>query len=118
MRDILLLTNKEINADACLEKIREIYPNAKENGNGIMIEAKFRAYLTFTDEKSDSSDDLREGVNLSGRFVSILEVYRSSDAKRIITAMKQLYSDLYVILDDENEWSGTAQEFTETDFNF
>ena len=45
MRDILLLTNKEINADACLEKIREIYPNAKENGNGIMIEAKFRAFL-------------------------------------------------------------------------
>lgn len=122
MKDLLLFTNKKMKLEDCFTEIKNKFNNAKENGNGIIVENKNRIYLTFGDERIQNSfdsdtEELQAKVPIFNAFIAHLEVYRLTDAKKIVTILIKLYPDLFINLDDFIDWFGSAEDFISTDFS-
>ena len=60
-----------------------------------------------------------QGHNISiYPYINHFETHRSIDAKRVVEVLMELYPELYIEIDDEIEWSGTAQEYLDTEFDY
>lgn len=123
MRDILLFTVEPMTKKECLPLLSNAIANIQENGDDIMIDGKNRAYLSFSCDRLNESDDvcskeLQQNVPIENAYIARLETYRSIDAKRIITELVKVHPELFVNLDDETDWYGSAEQFLNKEFDF
>lgn len=123
MRDVLLFTVEPMTKKECLPLLSNAIANIQENGDDIMIGGKNRVYLSFSCDRLNECDDvcskeLQKNVPIENACIARLETYRSIDAKRIITELVKVHPELFVNLDDETDWYGSAEQFLNTEFDF
>lgn len=129
MRDIYLFTKNPIIYEKCEELIFANIKNVATNKKNAFwanskIFWKFEIANETIFEGADSPDYIQElkewakNIPIENPFVNYIGIHRSIDAKRIIQALLSTYSDLYINIDDETDWFGTAQEYLDTLFNY
>ena len=129
MRDVYLFTKKPMIYEECEETIFVNIKNVAANKkNTIWTNSKIFWKLEIVNETifegADSPDYIQElaewaqNIPIEEPFVNYISVHRSIDAKRIIQALILIYPDLYINVDDQVSWYGTAQEYLDTQFDY
>ena len=124
MRDFYFFTKTKVTAEDCLAQLQKEIKNVKMNGDtDIWIDAKSRSYLWLENSSLDDFivedlDEFKKQIPLQNPYVTYFETHRSIDAKRVLAVLMQLYPEIYVNVDDESDWYGTAQEYLDTEFYY
>ena len=124
MRDFYFFTKTKVTAEDCFEALQKEIKNIKMNGDtDIWIDAKSRSFLWLENSSLDEFivedlDEFKKQIPLQNPYVTYFETHRSIDAKRVLAVLMQLYPEIYVNVDDESDWYGTAQEYLDTEFYY
>jgi hypothetical protein len=129
MRDILLFTEQPMVYEDCKRSIlRDVKKADTNQTDGFWSTAKFFWSFDIENEtvfeNASSPEYIQELTDWAKRipikdpFINYMEVHRSIDAKRIIKALLPLYPELYINIDDESDWFGSAQEYLDTEFDY
>ena len=124
MRDFYFFTKTKVTAEDCLAPLQKEIKNVKMNGDtDIWIDAKSRSFLWLENSSLDEFivedlDEFKKQIPLQNPYVTYFETHRSIDAKRVLAVLMQLYPEIYVNVDDESDWFGTAQEYLDTEFYY
>ena len=132
MRDFYFYTSKPLTATDCYdclnEKIKNIRGTNALDEVQISVGGKWRSYLWFYNERFEdyinfyeSQEEFEEDkrrIPIQNPYINFFETYRSIDAKRFIAVLMTIYPELYIDVDDETEWQGTAQEYLDTEFDY
>ncbi len=125
MRDFYLFTSKKITAKDCFEALSKEIKHIEMNGtDNIWINAKFRSFLWFYNETIDdfffesqeAKDEFKKKIPIENPYVTDFETHRSIDLKRVIKVLMQLYPELYI--DDDCDFTASAQEYLDTEFDY
>ena len=125
MRNFYLFTSKKITAKDCFEALSKEIKHIEMNGtDNIWINAKFRSFLWFYNETIDdfffesqeAKDEFKKKIPIENPYVTDFETHRSIDLKRVIKVLMQLYPELYI--DDDCDFTASAQEYLDTDFDY
>ena len=124
MRDFYFFTKSKVTAEDCLAPLQKEIKNVKMNGESdIWIDAESSSFLWFENGSIDEfivedMDAFRKQIPIEDPYVTFFETHRSIDAKRVIKVLMTLYPELYINVDDETDWFGTAQEYLDTEFYY
>ena len=132
MRDFYLYTNRPITANDCFDslsnEIKNLRGTDKLDEIQISVEGKWRSYLWFNNERFDDYinfyeskeefDADRKSIPIEDPYINFFETHRSVDAKRFIEVLMTIYPELYIEVDEKDFWSGTAQEYLDTEFDY
>ena len=132
MRDFYFYTSKPLTAADCYdclnEKIKNIRGTNALDEVQISVGGKWRSYLWFYNERFEdyinfyeSQEEFEEDkrrIPIQNPYINFFETYRSIDAKRFIAVLMEIYPELYIDVDENNFWSGTAQEYLDTEFDY
>ena len=132
MRDFYFYTSKPLTAKDCYdclkEKIKNICGTNALDEVQISVSGKWRSYLWFYNERFEdyinfyeSQEEFEEDkrrIPIQNPYINFFETYRSIDAKRFIAVLMEIYPELYIDVDENNFWSGTAQEYLDTEFDY
>ena len=132
MRDFYLYTNRPITAKDCFDslsnEIKNLRGTDKLDEIQISVEGKWRSYLWFNNERFDDYinfyeskeefDADRKSIPIEDPYINFFETHRSVDAKRFIEVLMTIYPELYIEVDEKDFWSGTAQEYLDTEFDY
>ena len=124
MRDYYFFTKTKVTLEDCLAPLqKEIACVRKHGGSNIKIDAKSRSYLWLYNDRiedydEDEIEDLKSRIPIVDPYITFFETHRSIDAKRVIKVLMQLYPELYINVNDESDWYGTAQEYLDTEFYY
>ena len=124
MRDFYFFTKTKVMVEDCLAPLQKEIKNVKMNGDtDIWIDAKSRSFLWFYNDKIESFpeneiEEIKGLIPIEDPYVTFFETHRSIDAKRVIKVLMQLYPELYINVNDESDWYGTAQEYLDTEFYY
>ena len=124
MRDFYFFTKTKVTVEDCLAPLQKEIKNVKMNGDmDIWIDAKSRSFLWLENSSLDEFivedlDEFKKQIPLQNPYVTYFETHRSIDAKRVLAVLMQLYPEIYVNVDDESDWFGTAQEYLDTEFYY
>ena len=130
MRDIYFLTDRPLTAKDCFDSLNEKIKNIQgSNAPGelqISITGKWRSYLWFYNDRlvdfwlgtDEELEEYKKQIPIKDPYINHFETHRSIDAKRVISVLMKLYPELYVDINDDTEWQGTAQEYLDTEFNY
>ncbi|MBO5040023.1 MAG: hypothetical protein J6D09_02880 [Clostridia bacterium] len=126
MRGYNFFTSIELDANDCLQELKNVIKNVKMNGdNDIWVDDKHRSFLwisngdfsdfVFTSE--EEAAEFKSRIPIESPYVNDFETHRSIDLKRFITALVRIYPELY-IYSDEDDMIGSAQEFLDKEFDY
>ena len=128
MRDFYFFTDKPMTIQDCFENLKQEIAYIEMNGErDIWINyKKFRSFLWLENERieeywyctEEEFQELRKHIPIEAPYINHFETHRSIDAKRVIKVLMQIYPELYIDIDDETEWQGTAQEYLDTEFDY
>jgi hypothetical protein len=128
MRDFYFFTNKPITAKDCYEKLKKEIKYLEMNGEtDIWINhTKFRSFLWLNNEgikdywycTEEEFKELKKQIPINEPYINHFETHRSIDAKRFIKVLMEIYPELYIDIDDDTAWQGTAQEYLDTEFYY
>ena len=132
MRDIILYTKSPIIYEECVAPITENVKSAVTNTkNYFHSNNNFFWCLEIDNEDLKTSlagfdEDyikaqkqiLRENVPIENPLSNLLQIHRSIDAKRIIEVLINLYPELYIEVDDVEQWFGSAKEYLDAHFDY
>ena len=130
MRDIYFYTSRPITAKDCFGSLSHEIKNIRGTDNPdqahISVGGKWRSYLWFYNERIEdgvyeSAEELeadKKRIPIQEPYINFFETYRSVDAKRFIAVLMKIYPELYIDVDEEDFWSGTAQEYLDTEFDY
>ena len=124
MRDFYFFTKTKVTAEDCLAPLQKEIKHVRMNGKSdIKIDAKSRSYLwlyndRIEDFEEEEIEELKSRIPIEDPYVTDFETHRSIDAKRVIKVLMQLYPELYINVNDESDWFGTAQEYLDTEFYY
>ena len=128
MRDFYFLTSKPITANDCYESLRQEINHIEMNGEtDIWINYnKSRSFLWLNNEcladfwfgTDEELVEYKKQIPMEEPFINHFETHRSIDAKRVIKVLMNTYPDLYIDINDETEWQGSAQEYLDTEFDY
>jgi hypothetical protein len=132
MRDFYFYTSLPMTAKDCYDSLKQELKNIqgsdKPDEIQIMAGGEWRAYLWFNNERFEDHEKFYESkeefeadkksVPIKDPYINFFETYRSVDAKRFIAVLMKIYPDLYVEVDETDHWSGTAQEYLDTKFDY
>ena len=132
MRDFYFYTNRPITAKDCFDslsnEIKNLRGTDKLDEIQISVEGKWRSYLWFNNERFDDYinfyeskeefDADRKSIPIEDPYINFFETHRSVDAKRFIEVLMTIYPELYIEVDEKDFWSGTAQEYLDTEFDY
>ena len=124
MRDFYFFTSKKITAEDCIEALSNEIKHVETNGVDIWINDKSRSFITFCNETLDdfffesqeAKDEFKKKIPIENPYVTDFETHRSIDLKRVIKVLMQLYPELYI--DDDGDFTASAQEYLDADFDF
>lgn len=130
MRDFYFYTNRPITAQDCFDSLSNKIKNIRGTNNldeiQISVGGKWRSYLWFYNERLEdgvyeSEEELesdKKRIPIKEPYINFFETYRSVDAKRFIEVLMKIYPELYIDVDEADFWSGTAQEYLDTEFDY
>jgi len=124
MRDFYFFTKTKVTAEDCFEALQKEIKQVRMNGKSdIKIDAKSRSYLwlyndRIEDFEEEEIEELKRRIPIEDPYVTDFETHRSIDAKRVIKVLMKLYPELYINVNDESDWFGTAQEYLDTEFYY
>ena len=124
MRDFYFFTKTKVTAEDCFEALQKEIKNVKMNGDtDIWIDAKSSSFIWLYNDRiedyaEDEIEDLKSRIPIVDPYITFFETHRSIDAKRVIKVLMQLYPELYINVNDESDWFGTAQEYLDTEFYY
>ena len=130
MRDFYFFTSKPMTACDCYDllnsEIKNIRGSSSPDEKQISIDGKYRSYLWFQNERiedywfctEEEFAELRKQIPLEKPYINHFETHRSVDAKRIIKVLIRIYPELYIDINDDTAWQGTAQEYLDTEFDY
>jgi len=125
MRNFYFFTSKKITAQDCFEALSKEIKNIEMNGNdNIWINAKFKSFIWFNNETFDdfffesieAKEEFKKKIPIENPYVTDFETHRSIDLKRVIKVLMQLYPELYI--DDDGDFTASAQEYLDTEFDY
>ena len=124
MRDFYLFTSKKITAKDCFEALNKEIKHVETNGVDIWINAKSKSFISFGDdtiddfffESQEAKDEFKKKIPIENPYVTDFETHRSIDLKRVIKVLMQLYPELYI--DDDCDFTASAQEYLDTEFDY
>ena len=130
MRDFYFYTGRPMTAKDCFDSLSNEIKNIRGTDNPdqalISVGGKWRSYLWFYNERIEdgvyeSAEELeadKKRIPIQEPYINFFETYRSVDAKRFIAVLMKIYPELYIDVDEEDFWSGTAQEYLDTEFDY
>ena len=127
MRDFYLFTSKKLTAKDCFEALSKEIKNVEMNSpSSVWIKGKWNSVLWFSDQTMDDFifetpeelEAFKKKIPIDNPCVTDFETHRSFDAKRVITVLMKIYPDLYINVDDETDWLGSAQEYLDKKFDY
>lgn len=132
MRDFYFYTSKPLTAKDCFDSLKSEIKNLRGSNNPeeiqISASGKWRSYLWFYNERLEDHMDFyetkeefeeeRKRIPIQDPYINFFETYRSVDAKRFIAVLMKIYPELYIDVDESDFWSGTAQEYLDTEFDY
>ena len=130
MRDFYFYTSRPLTAKDCFDslsnKIKDIRGTNSLDEIQISVGGKWRSYLWFYNERLEdgvyqSEEELesdKKRIPIEEPYINFFETYRSVDAKRFIEVLMKIYPELYIDVDESDFWSGTAQEYLDTEFDY
>ena len=130
MRDFYFYTSRPLTATDCFDSLSNKIKNIRGTNNldeiQISVGGKWRSYLWFYNERLEdgvyeSEEELesdKKRIPIEEPYINFFETYRSVDAKRFIAVLMEIYPELYIDVDENNFWSGTAQEYLDTEFDY
>ena len=131
MRDFYFLTSRPLTAKECFDKLKEKIKNIQGTNSPdeiqLYISGKWRSFLWFYNDRltdyfagfpDEELDEYKKQIPIIDPYINHFETHRSIDAKRVIAVLMQLYPELYIDINDETEWQGTAQEYLDTEFDY
>ena len=127
MRDFYFFTNSKLTAEDCYEQLKAAIPHVVMNGStDIRIAAKSRSYLWFYNDTidgfyfdtSEEREEFRTRIPIKDPYITYFETHRSIDAKRVLKVLLQLRPEIYVNVEDYTDWTGSAQEYIDTEFDY
>ena len=129
MRDINLYTKDPIIIENCLEEITtNIKGVSARNKNYIC--AKKQPFWSFTidndniyEEFTDEYmiNEIKEFAKLlpiENPYTNLILIHRSIDAKRLIEILIKFHPEMYIFINDETSWLGSAQEYLDKKFDY
>jgi hypothetical protein len=124
MRGYNFFTSIELDANDCLQELKNVIKNVKMNGeNGILIDGKSRSYLWFSNDtvqdfflSSEEKESLLQKIGLQNPCITDFQTHRSADLKRVIAALAELCPDLHIY--DDGDFVGSAQEYLNASFDY
>ena len=130
MRDFYFYTSRPVTAKDCFDSLSNKIKNIRGTNNldeiQISVGGKWRSYLWFYNERLEdgvyeSEEELesdKKRIPIEEPYINFFETYRSVDAKRFIAVLMKIYPELYIDVDESDFWSGTAQEYLDTEFDY
>lgn len=131
MRDFYFLTSRPLTAKDCFDKLKEKIKNIQGTNSPdeiqLYISGKWRSFLWFYNDRltdyfagfpDEELEEYKKQIPIIDPYINHFETHRSIDAKRVIAVLMQLYPELYIDINDETEWQGTAQEYLDTEFDY
>ena len=85
-------------------------------GQGLK-EERLEDHMDFYETKEEFEEE-RKRIPIQDPYINFFETYRSVDAKRFIAVLMKIYPELYIDVDESDFWSGTAQEYLDTEFDY
>lgn len=125
MRDFYFFTSKKITAKDCFEALSKEIKHIEMNGtDNIWINAKFRSFITFSNdtlddfffESQEEKEEFKKKIPIENPCITCFETHRSIDLKRVIKVLMKICPDIYIC--DENDFIGSAQEYLDTKFDY
>jgi hypothetical protein len=130
MRDFYFYTSRPLTAKDCYDSLKSEIKNLRGSNTPeeiqISVSGKWRSYLWFYNmrmedgvyESAEEFEEERKRIPIQDPYINFFETYRSVDAKRFIAVLMKIYPELYIDVDESDFWSGTAQEYLDTDFDY
>ena len=130
MRDFSFFTQIPITSEKCYNSLKKEIKNLEGTGEpneiNVWVNSKSKSFLWFYNERMEdfiyeSAEDFeaeKSHIPIKDPYVNHFETHRSVDAKRFIKVLMTIYPELYIEEDDVSEWSGTAQEYLDTEFDY
>ena len=132
MRDFYFYTSRPLTAKDCFDSLKSEIKNLRGSNTPeeiqISVSGKWRSYLWFYNERLEDHMDFhetkeefeeeRKRIPIQDPYINFFETYRSVDAKRFIAVLMKIYPELYIDVDESDFWSGTAQEYLDTEFDY
>ena len=132
MRDFYFYTSRPLTAKDCYDSLKSEIRNLRGSNTPdeiqISVSGKWRSYLWFYNERLEDHMDFhetkeefeeeRKRIPIQDPYINFFETYRSVDAKRFIAVLMKIYPELYIDVDESDFWSGTAQEYLDTEFDY
>lgn len=132
MRDFYFYTSRPLTAKDCYDSLKSEIKNLRGSNTPeeiqISVSGKWRSYLWFYNERLEDHMDFcetkeefeeeRKRIPIQDPYINFFETYRSVDAKRFIAVLMKIYPELYIEVDESDFWSGTAQEYLDTEFDY
>ena len=128
MRDIYFFTNTPITVNDCYENLKKEVKYIEMNGESdIWINCRqSKSFLWLCNEgieeywccSQEEFEQLKKQIPITAPYINHLETHRSIDAKRVISVLLKLYPELYIDINDDTAWHGTAQEYLDTEFDY
>ena len=129
MRDINLYTKNPIIIENCKEEIINNIKNVATNHqNEFWSTGKTfwsftidndSIYEEFTDEYMlNEIKELAKRIPIENPYTNLILIHRSVDAKRLVEILVKFHPDLYIFINDETSWFGSAQEYLDKKFDY
>ena len=128
MRDFYFFTSKPLTAKDCYESLRKEINYIEMNGDtDIWINyKKSKSFLWFYNERledywcctEEEFAAMKKQIPIDEPYINHFETHRSIDAKRVISVLLTLCPELYIDIDDDTAWQGTAQEYLDAEFDY
>lgn len=130
MRDFYFYTGRPMTAKDCFDSLSNEIKNIRGTNSldeiQISVGGKWRSYLWFNNERmndgfyesAEEFEEEKKRIPIQEPYINFFETYRSVDAKRFIAVLMKIYPELYIDVDEEDFWSGTAQEYLDTKFDY
>ncbi len=118
MRDIFILTNTKLSYENCKDIVASRILNADGNEHVISFgEPPKSVYLWFSTDETDErmyneneaggfDAELQQLVPMQNPYCVNVEFHRLIDVQKLVSALFECFSELYVIDDDDNVYSG------------
>ena len=129
MRDINLYTKDPIIIENCLEEIINTIKNVATNHqNEFWSTGKTfwsftidndNIYEEFTDEYMiNEIKEFAKLLPIENPYTNLILIHRSIDAKRLIEILIKFHPEMYIFINDETSWLGSAQEYLDKKFDY
>ena len=122
MRDLIILTDKPINKESCIQLIKKEFKSKKTisetedflymKGNGAGFEIDFTPNDKLSDPLSDMDDDTIEKCPNKNAYLTNLSYTTNYVAAKVIMLLMPLYGRMWIDDEELNIFS-TAEEFVD-----